>query len=256
MTYTARNRARPQDPFIFEKNVAIPTDDGSLVMVNIFRPRETGRYPVIMSMCVYGKDLATKDLYAEEWKEMMERLPNLRERSSCYYHTWETCDPETWVPDGYVVIRVDSRGSGKSPGYLDPFCPREIRDYYNAIEWAALQPWSNGKVGLLGISYLAITQWQVASLQPPHLAAIIPWEGVSDKYRDDSRHGGIYNSLQPGWYVKQVLPIQHGNTASPHRDLDDGSPIGGAEPLTPEQLCSQHGNLKDFQRTGQPAGRA
>jgi uncharacterized protein len=247
MTYTARNLARPQDPFVFEKNVAVPTDDGSWVMVNIFRPRETGRYPVIMSMCVYGKDLATKDLYAEEWKEMIERLPNLRERSSCYYHTWETCDPETWVPDGYVVIRVDSRGSGKSPGYLDPFCPREIRDYYNAIEWAALQPWSNGKVGLLGISYLAITQWQVASLQPPHLAAIIPWEGVSDKYRDDSRHGGIYNSLQPGWYVKQVLPIQHGNAASPHRDLDDGSPIGGAEPLTTEQLAANRADVrKDY----------
>ncbi len=247
ITTTTSNRARPEDPFIFEKNVRVPTDDGSFVMVNVFRPREPGRYPVIMSMCVYGKDLATRDLYAEEWKEMMERLPNLRERSSCHYHTWETCDPETWVPEGYVVIRVDSRGSGKSPGDLDPFCPREIHDYDNAIEWAALQPWSNGKVGLLGISYLAITQWQVASLQPPHLTAIIPWEGVSDKYRDDSRHGGIYNSLQPGWYAKQVLPIQHGNGESPYHDLDDGSPIGGDEAFPAEQLAANRADVrKDY----------
>ena len=81
------------------------------------------------------------------------------------------------MPDGYVLIRVDTRGSGKSPGYLDPFSRQETRDFYNAIEWAAQQPWSNGKVGNLGISYFAFNQWLVASLQPPHLTAIIPWEG-------------------------------------------------------------------------------
>jgi predicted acyl esterase len=125
------NRARPQDPFIFEKNVAIPTDDDSLVMANVFRPKEAGRYPVIMSMSVYGKDLATKDLYAREWKEMNENIAGLCKQSSCRYHTWETLDPELWVPDGYVLIRVDARGAGKSPGTLDPFSPREIRDFYN-----------------------------------------------------------------------------------------------------------------------------
>ncbi len=122
-TYVAKNRARPQDPFIFEKNVAIPTDDGSFVMANVFRPKEAGRYPVILSLSAYGKDLATKDLYAEEWKEMVERIPELFEGSSCFYHNWETSDPELWVPDGYVLIRIDIRGSGKSPGYLDPFSP-------------------------------------------------------------------------------------------------------------------------------------
>jgi predicted acyl esterase len=60
----AGNKARPQDPFIFEKNVPIPTDDGAFVMANIFRPKKAGRYPVIMSMSIYGKDLATKDLYS------------------------------------------------------------------------------------------------------------------------------------------------------------------------------------------------
>jgi len=235
----AENKARPQDPFIFQKNVAIPTEDGSFVMANVFRPKEMGRYPVIMSMSVYGKDLATKDLYAREWKAMNHNIPNLCKRSSCFYHTWETLDPELWVPDGYVLIRVDARGTGKSPGMLDPFSRREIRDFYNAIEWAARQPWSNGRVGLAGISYNAINQWLVASLQPPSLAAIVPWEGWSDNYRDNSRHGGIYsNVFRIGWFARQVLPVQHGNSASPYRDLDDGSPIGGAKALTPDQLAA------------------
>ena len=105
--------------------------------------------------------------------------------------TLETVDPERWVPHDYVVVQVDSRGTGKSPGYLDPFSPREIQDYFDAIEWAGVQDWSNGKVGLLGVSYYAIEQWQVAALRPPHLAAICPWEGASDFYRDVARHGGI-----------------------------------------------------------------
>ena len=247
----AENKARPQDPFIFEKNIPIPTDDGLFVMANVYRPKDTGRYPVIMSMSVYGKDLATKDLYAKEWKEMNHTIPDLCKRSSCFYHTWETLDPELWVPDGYVLIRVDARGTGKSPGMLDPFSPREIRDFYNAIEWAARQPWSTGKVGLAGISYNAINQWLVASLQPPSLAAIVPWEGWSDNYRDNSRHGGIYsNVFRMGWFARQVLPVQHGNAASPYRDLDDGSPVGGTKALTPAQLAANRVDIeKDTLKT-------
>ena len=67
---------------------------------------------------------------------------------------------------------------------------QEIWDYYECIEWAGEQPWSNGNVGLLGISYYGANQWLVASLQPPHLKAIIPWEGTSDWYRELFYHGG------------------------------------------------------------------
>jgi uncharacterized protein len=125
---------------------------------------------------------------------------------------WETVDPEIWVPYGYVCIRVDSRGAGRSPGYLDIFSPRETKDYYEAIEWAGTQPWSNGKVGLNGISYYAITQWTVAALQPPHLAAMIPWEGAADAYRDMLRHGGVQsNMFIESWFPRQVVSVQHGN---------------------------------------------
>ena len=106
--------------------------------------------------------------------------PDAVRGSSNRYQNWETADPEKWVPDGYACVRVDSRGAGRSPGRLDIFSAQETRDYYECIEWAGAREWSNGKVGLLGISYYAVNQWKVAALRPPHLAAICPWEGASD----------------------------------------------------------------------------
>jgi uncharacterized protein len=118
---------------------------------------------------------------------------------------------------------------GRSPGFLDLFSRREVRDYYEAIEWAGTQPWSTGRVGLCGISYYAINQWLVASLEPPHLAAMIPWEGAADAYRDQSRHGGILNNLFfELWYPLQVLSVQHGNPAA-HMDPWLGERASGPE---------------------------
>ena len=135
-----------------------------------------------------------------------------------------------------MVIRVDARGSGRSPGKLDIFSPREIKDYYNAIEWAGVQPWSTGKVGLNGISYYSITQWLVVSLQPPHLTAIIPWEGAGDVYRDMMRHGGIQNNgFFDFWYPKQVIKVQHGNPQA-WQDPWLGESSSGPESLSEEEL--------------------
>ena len=119
------------------------------------------------------------------------------------------------MPRGYVVVRVDQRGIGVSPGTINLFTRQQGEDFYDAIESAAHQDWSTGKVGLLGISYYALTQWQVAALQPPHLAAIIPWEGMVDLYRDASRHGGMLsNVFLAAWYPRQVLSVQHGADGS------------------------------------------
>jgi predicted acyl esterase len=139
-------------------------------------------------------------------------------------------------------VQVDARGSGKSPGCLDPYSPREIQDYYDAIEWAARQPWSNGNVGLIGVSYYAITQWLVAALQPPHLKAIVPWEGACDHYRDWSRHGGMLSGFAAAWWPRQVLVNQHGSGASPYRDRDTGERTTG-DPL-PDALLE--GNRSDY----------
>ena len=115
-----------------------------------------------------------------------------QQKSTNKYQNWEVVDPEKWVPDGYVCVRVDSRGSGRSPGVIDIWSLREAKDQAQCIDWAGVQSWSNGKVGLNGISYYAMNQWQTAALQPKHLAAMCVWEGAADFYRDMAHHGGIF----------------------------------------------------------------
>jgi predicted acyl esterase len=106
---------------------------------------------------------------------------------------------------------VDERGLGQSPGALDTMSRGTSEAFFDAVEWSAAQPWSNGKVGLLGISYYAGSQWRVAALQPKGLSAIIPWEGMSDYYRDRCRHGGILsNEFIRFWWDRQVLSNQYG----------------------------------------------
>src|SRR5258708_6973706 len=131
-----------------------------------------------MSYGPYGKGLSFQEGYPSAWRLLSTQHPDAVAGSSNKYQCWELVDPETWVPDGYACLRVDSRGAGRSPGYLDPWSPRETHDFYHCIEWAGLAPWCNGKVGLNGISYYAITAWHVAALQPPHLAAFCGGQGL------------------------------------------------------------------------------
>ena len=196
-----------------EKNVGIPMRDGLVLRCNVFRPAADGRFPVVMAQGVYGKDIHFADAFKPQWEKLLAVYPDLcKNGSTGKYLRWETVDPERWVPDGYVIIQVDSRGTGQSPGYLDPRSPREMQDYYECVEWAGEQNWSNGKVGLCGISYYAFTQWAVAAMQPPHLAAICPWEGFVDYYRDSTHQGGIFaNGFTTAWWPRQVLVNQYGN---------------------------------------------
>jgi uncharacterized protein len=159
---------------VLDKDVAVPMRDGASLRANVFRPETPGRYPVLMTLGPYGKDVALAQFMPHAGEAIRAKHPEIVASSSLRYLTFETPDPESWVPDGYVVIKVDSRGAGKSPGKVDVNSPAEFRDFYDAIEWAGVQGWSNGKVGLLGISYYAAGQWMVASLKPPHLAALLP----------------------------------------------------------------------------------
>jgi predicted acyl esterase len=127
------------------------------------------------------------------------------------HSAWEVPDPGYWTKNGYAIVRVDERGLGQSPGLLDTMSRGTSEAFFDAIEWAAEQPWSSGKVGLLGISYYAGSQWRVAALQPKGLSAIIPWEGMSDYYRDRCRHGGILSdSFIRFWWNRQVITNQYG----------------------------------------------
>lgn len=221
----------------FEHNVPITMTDGLQLRANVYRPDKPGRYPVIMLMGPYGKDTHYKDhpVYRESWKKLLAKYPDVCVKSSCRYMRWEAPDPERWVPDGYVVIHADSRGTGASPGLLDTFSPRETEDYATLITWASRQPWSSGKVGLLGTSYYAINQWAVAARQPEGLAAMMPWEGAFDQYREIGFSGGIMNPSWKYWWENTVVINQHGNGASPLRDSITGGRTTG-EPLSPELL--------------------
>lgn len=230
---------------LVEKDVAVPVGDGNVLRANVFRPAAEGRFPVVMAQGVYGKDIHFADGYKPQWDGLLKTYPELcGNGSSGKWLRWETVDPERFVPDGFIVIQVDSRGTGKSPGYLDPRGPREMQDYYDAIEWAGTQPWSNGKVGLCGISYYAFTQWAVAAMQPPHLAAICPWEGFVDYYRDSTHHGGIFaNGFTSAWWPRQVLVNQYGNADTPHRDRDTGARTTGGPAMSAAML---EGNRADY----------
>ena len=217
-------------------DVPIAVDDGLVLRADVFRPSGSGRFPVILSHGPYGKWLHFEDLYTDQWRRMVEQHPDVVAGSSTRYQNWEVVDPEKWVPDGYACVRVDSRGAGRSPGVLDVWSAREARDLHDCIEWAARQPWSSGKVGLNGISYYAMNQWQVAALQPPHLAAMCVWEGAADYYRDLAHHGGILCAFARAWFPSQIVRVQHGLGRRGYRSRMNGEWVSGPETLTEEQL--------------------
>jgi len=226
-----------------EWNVPIPMDDGLVLRADVFRPIPAGKYAVILSYGPYAKGLAFQDGYPNQWQRMTAQHPDVAAGSTNKYQNWEVVDPEKWVPDGYACVRVDSRGCGCSPGYVDHFSPRETKDLYDCIEWAAAQPWSSGKVGLNGISYYAINQWHVASLEPPHLAAMCVWEGAADWYRDMTRHGGILCTFWANWYDMQVKTVQYGLGARGARSRVTGDPACSPETLPEEELAKRRGDL-------------
>ena len=177
---------------LVDRDVDVPMRDGARLKADVIRPDDAGKFPAILNLGPYQKD--------KLWV-----VPDTLEEKPNPLMNWETVNPEWWVPQGYACVRVDGRGSGKSPGQCEPWSAQEAIDFYDAIEWAAAQPWCNGKVGLNGISYYAINQWFVANLQPPSLAAIIPWEGFADIYRDALYHGGLLNVFMTNWVTAHLM---------------------------------------------------
>lgn len=238
-------RSEVRDGMRIDWNVPIAMDDGAFLYADVFRPIGDGLYPVLLTHGPYAKGLAFQEGYPSAWKTMADKHPDVTAGSSNRYQNWEVVDPEKWVPEGYAVVRVDSRGCGVSPGYIDHFSPRETRDFYECIEWAGVQPWSNGKVGLNGVSYYGINQWQVASMQPPHLAAMCIWEGAADFYRDMTHHGGILSTFWANWSDMQVKTVQHGIGERGRRSVVTGDLVCGEAVLDEATLAA---NRCDFGR--------
>jgi len=234
-----------RDGIQIDWNVGIKMDDGLILRADVFRPINDGKYPVIMTYGPYAKGLCFQEGIKNVWDEMVAKHPDIPYGSTNKYQNWEVADPEKWVPDDYVCIRVDARGCGCSPGYINHFSSRETQDFYQCIEWAGVQPWSNGKVGLTGISYYAMNQWPVASEQPPHLTAICNWEGAADWYRDSTHNGGILTTMWASWYEKRVKIVQYGLGERGPKSVVTGEPVCGEETMSDKELAANRCDFGD-----------
>jgi uncharacterized protein len=177
------------------RDLPVTTRDGTVLRVNVVLPPGEGPFPALMSAHPYGKD----DLPRRRGRgwQVSVQYRMLRQTSQVRFSSltgWEAPDPVWWAEQGYAVANCDLRGAGTSGGEASLLSDQEGEDVYDLIEWAASQPWSTGAVGLIGVSYLAISQWKAAALAPPHLKAICPWEGFTDAYRDMAYPGGVAES--------------------------------------------------------------
>jgi hypothetical protein len=227
-----------RDGMQIDWDVPIRMDDGIVLRADVFRPVRGGNYPVILSYGPYAKGLSFQEGYKSQWTRVIKAAPEVLQGSSNKYQNWELVDPEKWVPDGYACLRIDSRGAGRSPGDLDVWSAREARDLYECVEWAGTQAWSNGKVGIHGISYYSMNQWNVGALQPPHLAALCIWEGASDYYRELCRHGGILSDFLNSWHPRQVASVQHGVGTRGAKSIVTGELVAGPETLSDQELAT------------------
>jgi predicted acyl esterase len=171
---------------VFEKDIAVTLRDGVTIYVDMLRPASAEKVPVIVAWSPYGKSRGNASQYVN-----LFGLLGMDTGTVSGLMKFEGPDPAFWCTNGYAICNPDPRGSYNSEGDIRVWSRQEGQDYHDLIEWLGVQDWCNGKVGTSGNSYLAISQWFAAAEQPPHLAAIAPWEGMSDIYRDFVMRGGI-----------------------------------------------------------------
>ncbi len=177
-----------------EQDVMVPMRDGVRLAADIYRPDADGTYPVLLALSPYGKG-----------KQALQRIAQ-PPGSPLWDGGVEAGDPGFLTSHGYIHVIADVRGVNKSEGeYRGWMSKQEGEDGYDLIEWLAEQPWCDGNVGMVGISYFGTIQLQVAIEQPPHLKAIMPWNGVADFYREATHHGGIIQTFFYELYTLSCL---------------------------------------------------
>ncbi|TVR29109.1 MAG: CocE/NonD family hydrolase [Spirochaetaceae bacterium] len=174
-----------------ERELMIPMSDGVLLNADIWRPDCDGRFPVLLGLHPYDKRGQTAPLLPRDMIPSGRlKKGSGREKGNA---SLESGDPNFYARRGYVHLVANVRGTGSSEGEFQLTGPREVQDGYDLIEWAAGQPWCDGNVGMLGISYFAFLSLYVAALDPPppHLKAVFAPCASTDQYRDNYYHGGI-----------------------------------------------------------------
>jgi uncharacterized protein len=179
--YTAAPGRRPfSTPTILNRDVAIKLRDGTTVYADVYRPSGTQQAPAILTYGPGGKR-----------NKSLNSVIFTPDASTSGLQARLAQDPAAWVPHGYAVVNVDARGAYRSEGDLQYLGSLNSKDGYDVVEFIAHQPWCNGRVGMSGTFWNALVQWGVAAEQPPHLAAIAPWDAGDNVFRDEFRRGGI-----------------------------------------------------------------
>lgn len=242
--------AQPHADILCEYDVKVPIAEGVVLTANVFRSRKAAadgaRVPVVM--CAHPYDnrllpaLGTTPFGGPPLQYRI--IPQYGRPRFSTLTSWESPDPNFWVPQGYAVVNLNLPGYGTSGGPPTVFSDHQAKSYYEAIEWVAGQSWCSGKVGLSGVSYLAITQYHVAACRhyggpPPSLRCIVPWEGFSDPYRDVACPGGVEDEgFGPFWWAAEVKPALNGSPA-------DFIEHNGSLPM---DFLKRHPFLDDFWR--------
>ncbi|SQI31740.1 dipeptidyl aminopeptidase [Rhodococcus coprophilus] len=231
------------DDIVVERDLPIRTGDGTILRADVYRPHHAAdeQLPALVAVTPYGKSAGIDD-YPVDFAALAASGTFVGDLGLSEATSFEAPDPAYWVPRGYAVVVADMRGCFASDGRPRLLLSRAAVDAAAVIEWAAEQAWCTGKVGLAGASYLATLQWYTAALRPPHLAAIAPWEGITDPCRDTLTHGGIpetrysefwYRAMNSGarpastslrritpWLLRR-FPDRFRHVAPPPPDLED-----------------------------------
>ena len=213
----------PDPDILCEYDVRIPMSDGTSLTANIFRSKKATdkdeKVPVVMCAHPYNNHLTpalgkTPMGGPPQQYRMIPQAGGVPVFSKLT--SWESPDPNFWIPAGYALVNMNLPGYANSEGPPSAFTEHQGKCYYEAIEWVAKQPWCSGKVGLNGVSFLAISQYSVAACQayggaPPSLCCISPWEGLTDPYRDIFAFGGLEEIGFPDfWWATEVKPSING----------------------------------------------
>jgi putative CocE/NonD family hydrolase len=178
-----RNLSEPQFAIRREDNVAVVLRDGVKLLADVHRPDNPARFPALVAMSPYPRQMQGLGIPAG---------------------FVEAGQSDFFVPRGYAHVIANSRGTCGSEGTYDFLGPAERTDLYDLIEWVAAQPWCDGEVGMIGVSYFAIEQFRAALLKPPHLRAIFPFSGTIDPYREMFWHGGMFNGRFASRYFSGI----------------------------------------------------
>ncbi|MCX2711747.1 CocE/NonD family hydrolase [Mycolicibacterium sp. J2] len=171
---TFRNLSRPQYGIRRDINIGVPVRDGISLMADVHRPDADGRFPALIAASPYPRQI--QDLGAP-----MGFI--------------EAGNTPFWVSRGYAHVIANLRGTGGSGGEFGFFDGQERRDMHDLVEWAAAEPWCDGNVGMIGISYFAMTQLEAAVERPPHLRAIFPLAVTADLFEAASHHGLVSSAF-------------------------------------------------------------